>query len=45
MGWKEKHGYNPDDTLKKNPKAVGFFLALVIFPLLIGILAYIKTGG
>ena len=42
---KEKIGYNPDDSLKKNKKMIGIFLAIVLIPLIIGLLAVAAGGG
>ena len=41
---KEKVGYKPDDSLKNNKKLIGIFLALVLIPLFIGLLA-VAGGG
>jgi len=41
---KEKVGYKPDDSLKKNKKLIWIFLAIVLIPLFIGLLA-VAGGG
>ena len=41
---KEKVGYKPDDSLKKSKKLIWIFLAIVLIPLFIGLIA-VAGGG
>lgn len=40
----DKWGYKPDGSLKKNKKGIAVILALVLIPVLIGIIAAVQQG-
>lgn len=42
---KEKTGYKPDGSLKENKKMIGIFLAIILIPLFIGMIAVAQGGG